>query len=259
MEIGRVTDIAAIAPLFRGSSDTLITSTLEGCMGAAYADRAFTAAMIVNGDFAFPAGDATGEAALALLQKIPLMHSPGKLLFTPPDPAWEQRVRSVWGEQVEESKRYSFYRDATGLDRVKLTALRDCLPAGYRLAQMDGLLYRQAYARDWSHDLVSLFQNEADYVARGVGVAVLQGDDLVAGASSYAVFPGGIEIEIDTRADRRGMGFATACGAALILLCLERGLYPNWDAANPVSASLAQKLGYTPKSTYSVYEIAPNL
>lgn len=259
MEIYRVTEMSAIAPLFSGSDDTLITSTLAGCTGVAYADQALTTAMIVNGDFAFSAGDATGEAADMLMRKVPPMHSPGKLLFTPPDAAWEQLVRNVWGKQAVESKRFSFHRDAAGFNSAKLTCLQESLPAGYRLARMDGHLYRQAYAHEWSRDLVSLFQNEADYLARGIGVAVLQGDDLVAGASSYAVFPGGIEIEIDTRADKRGMGLATACGAALILLCLERGLYPNWDAANPVSASLAKKFGYIPKSTYSVYEIALTL
>ena len=37
---------------------------------------------------------------------------------------------------------------------------------------------------------------------------------------------------------------APACGAALVLTCLARGLYPSWDAANRESVALAEKLGY---------------
>ena len=39
----------------------------------------------------------------------------------------------------------------------------------------------------------------------------------MAGASSYTVYDGGIEIEIDTRPDVRRLGLALACGARLIL------------------------------------------
>ena len=52
-------------------------------------------------------------------------------------------------------------------------------------------------------------------------------------ASSYTVYRGGIEIEIDTHPDHRRRGLARACGAALMLECLKRGLY-SWDAQNPV-------------------------
>ena len=77
----------------------------------------------------------------------------------------------------------------------------------------------------------------------------------VSGASSYSGYPGGIEIEIDTRADFRRKGLARICGAKLILECLERGLYPSWDAHNPGSAALAKKLGYRFDRAYAAYEM----
>lgn len=46
-----------------------------------------------------------------------------------------------------------------------------------------------------------------------------------------------------------------ACGAKLILNCLERGLYPSWDAQNKWSLALAEKLGYHFSHTYTAYEI----
>lgn len=51
---------------------------------------------------------------------------------------------------------------------------------------------------------------------------------------------------------------ARACGARLILECLDRGLYPSWDAQNPWSAALAEQLGYRFCHTYPVYEIEWN-
>ena len=109
-----------------------------------------------------------------------------------------------------------------------------------------------------------IFYNEPTVVAYsakgnkylGAGYAALQGNALVCGASSYADWPGGVEIEIDTHPAHRRRGLARACAAALMLDCLSRGLYPSWDAANPVSAHLAQTLGYIAAGAYPVYELS---
>ena len=89
----------------------------------------------------------------------------------------------------------------------------------------------------------------------GLGVAVFYQGELVAGASSYSVYDKGIEIEIDTREDHRRKGLAYACGAKLILECLDRDLYPSWDAQNPWSLALAEKLGYHFSHEYVAYEV----
>lgn len=81
----------------------------------------------------------------------------------------------------------------------------------------------------------------------------------VAGASSYTVYRGGIEIEIDTRVDFRRQGLATACGARLILDCLDCGLYPSWDAHSRASLALSKKLGYKLDRPYPAYEWNPGL
>ncbi|MEG0367206.1 MAG: GNAT family N-acetyltransferase [Coprobacillus sp.] len=66
---------------------------------------------------------------------------------------------------------------------------------------------------------------------------------------------GGIEIEIDTRADKRRLGLAKICASKMILECLDRGLYPSWDAHNPISLNLALSLGYVFDKKYVVYEL----
>lgn len=85
----------------------------------------------------------------------------------------------------------------------------------------------------------------------------LKDDQPVSGASSYATYREGIEIEIDTREEYRRMGLAYACGAGLILECLERNIYPSWDAHNLESVALAEKLGYHYDHPYPAFLIHP--
>ena len=101
------------------------------------------------------------------------------------------------------------------------------------------------------------FPTEGDYARLGLGVAVVRQGELVAGASSYARYRTGIEIEVDTRPDCRRQGLATAASAALLLRCLDRGLYPSWDAHTPTSLALAEKLGYGFSHGYVAYELEP--
>nr|WP_326186254.1 GNAT family N-acetyltransferase [uncultured Oscillibacter sp.] len=42
----------------------------------------------------------------------------------------------------------------------------------------------------------------------------------------------------------RRRGLALARGARLILACLDRGLYPSWDAHPPASLALAERLDH---------------
>lgn len=48
---------------------------------------------------------------------------------------------------------------------------------------------------------------------------------------------------------------ATIACSALILNCLEEGLYPSWDAQNMNSVRLAEKLGYEFDHEYVAYEV----
>lgn len=99
------------------------------------------------------------------------------------------------------------------------------------------------------------YEDYDTYRKYGLGVVILKDGEPVSGASSYSGYRGGIEIEIDTKEEHRRKGLAHICGARLILECLDRGLYPSWDAQNPKSAALAEKLGYHQDRAYTAYEI----
>ena len=126
-----------------------------------------------------------------------------------------------------------------------------------RLA-FDGALYKLAMRLPWARDFCSQFRNERDFLTRGLGVAALKDGELVGGASSYTVYSGGVEIQVQTRRDMCRQGVATACCAKLILQCLARGWHPSWDAANAASVGLAKKLGYRESGPYTAWELYPS-
>ena len=224
----------------------MIWSYLDGCMGYCLTDNPEhpTAAQIVVGDFCFFAG--APHAAL-------VTQAAGSLMI-PRDQAWANLIESVWGDRAEKITRYAIKKEPDVFEPEKLKAFVKALPDGYILTPFNEDTYNQSKNESWSQDFCSQFADYQDYQARGVGVAVLHQGRLVAGASSYSIYHGGIEIEIDTKPEHRRKGLATACGAALILECLNRVLYPSWDAHDLRSVALAEKLGYHLSHPYTAYE-----
>lgn len=103
---------------------------------------------------------------------------------------------------------------------------------------------------------MSQFPDWRTFRALGLGFAVLKDGQPVSGATSYSRYREGIEIEIDTHPDFLRRGLALACGARLILECLDRGLYPSWDAHTPASLALAERLGYTLCRPYPAFLVS---
>ena len=240
-----MTYLQRIAPLFAGWEETMVWSCLQGVMGRAEANADGSAAMIVNRDFVFLAG----RPDPALLAK-----APGPILV-PRTEDWNGQIEAVFGKRAVKEIRYAVKKEPDVFDREHLERLAAALPEGYTLRMIGEELVPVLLGEGWSKDFCSAFDSPADCCRRGVGVVAMYEGVPVAGAGSYCVYDGGIEIEIDTREDHRRRGLAAACGARLILECLARGWYPSWDAQNPWSASLARKLGYRPGHEYTAYEI----
>ncbi len=240
----------AAAPLFEGWEETLIYSCLQGFMGKLYVDNESepASAAIHLGDFCFFAGKPDIELA---------GHNYGKsfLIMVPQNEDWAKVIETVWGDRALRRTRFAIKKEPDCFDREKLLEFVNKLPVQYKLEKIDESLYRQCLENDWSRDLVSQFPTYDDYKCLGLGMAVTDQGKIVCGASSYSRYKEGIEIEIDTREDYRRQGLATAAAAALILKCMEKGLYPSWDAQNLWSVGLAQKLGYTFDHEYPVYEV----
>lgn len=109
----------------------------------------------------------------------------------------------------------------------------------------------------WARDFVSCFSGKEDYWRYGLGMLALREGAPVAGASSYLPYQGGMEIQVQTRDDCTGRGYATLVAASLILEAHARGLQVTWDAANPPSAHIAEKLGYRNCGAYPTMLVLP--
>lgn len=254
MSVCAVGDKTRIKALFDGWQETLIYSCLEGHMGEAYTCDAYEnkAALLIVGDFCYFAGEACRE----LVQYPGAAQDPCFRILVPQNACWERLIEEVYPFRAAKRVRYAIKKEPDVFKPDELERWADAAPSGIVLQNIDRPVYEQVMAQGWSRDLCSQFRDYEDYAARGIGIAALYKGTVVGGASSYTVYDGGIEIEIDTREDYRRRGIATACGARLILECIKRGLYPNWDAQNKWSAALAEKLGYHFDREYTVYELS---
>lgn len=250
---------ARFAPLFDGWEETPVWSALEGLMGSVYgcAETGETpeAGVCWNGDLLFFAGDPASRGASELAEAFRGWLGNRYGILVPRTPSWDAPLLKAFGSRARRSLRYAMQKEGDLFDRDRLKAMAAKTPEGVELRRIDRELYTLALEAEWSRDLCSQFASAEAYEAQGLGVAALENGELVGGASSYICYRGGIEIEVDTRADRRRRGIAAACCARLILRCLARGLYPSWDAANRASVALAEKLGYHEAGEYPVFEV----
>ena len=161
---------------------------------------------------------------------------------------WLEVLREI--APVKMHTRMAYRHDVQPRDEHLRSLLR-AMPEGAAFKPIEGAWIPWCRRDEWSRDFVSLFTDEG-YAQRGLGVLLMVDGQPVAGASSYVSYPGGVEIQLQTRDDMQGRGYATLAAAQLILLAHERGLIATWDAANPVSAHIAQKLGYEMEGEYQV-------
>lgn len=242
----------ALADLFHYTEETVIRSFTQGHMGRGWVDRYPdpTCGRITAGDFTFLAGDHTCPGAEEIVRGLEKT-----TLTVPQNEEWAELIKRVYGEKAVKVTRYAIKKEPDVFDRKKLEGFVAKLPEGYELKQIDGEAYRLALQDSSTKDLCGNFDSEEDFLKRGLGFCIMHDGILACGASSYTMYTEGIEIEIITNKNYRRKGLATICGARLILECLDRGLYPSWDAANLESVGLSEKLGYHFDYEYDTYVV----
>lgn len=240
-----------IYKLFENWNETIIWSCLQGIMGEIHTNLSEDAAVAILGDFAFYAGNPSEE----LVQYQPESRKQNLIIMVPQNVGWAELIEKCYRKKAKKVTRYAIKKEMEIFDKEKLQRAVEGLPPGYVLRRIEEAEYNMCRENGWANDLVSQYQDYKAYKDSGLGIVVLKAGELVAGASSYSRYDKGIEIEIDTREDYRRKGLAYACGAKLILECLEKGLYPSWDAQNKWSVALAEKLGYHFSHEYAAYEV----
>ena len=241
-------DTSKVTHLFEGWSETLICSCLQKVMGKLFVTDLENpkSAMAYVGCFAFYAGEPDRE--------LVINKPKGFIIMTPQNKAWEACIEDCF-PKAKKVKRYAIKKD-TRFDQDRLRNIVAKLPDGYELKAIDEKIYDICMKDPVTRDFVSSFTGKEEYLEIGRGMVILKSGRIVAGASSYTRYREGIEIEVDTVEEERRKGLATIVCAALILRCLEEGLYPSWDAQNMNSVHLAEKLGYEFDHEYNAYEVS---
>lgn len=241
-------DTGKVRHLFDGWNETLIYSCLQKVMGKIYVTDKDDpkSAFAYVGCFGFFAGEPEKE--------LVINKPAGFVIMTPQNEAWAKLIEECF-PTAKRVTRYAIKKNTifnTDLLRKNVSML----PEGYELKKIDADLYDKCLATPVSADFVSSFDDKEQYLSLGRGMVITKDGNIVAGASSYTRYLEGIEIEVDTIPDERRKHLATVVCSALILNCLEEGLYPSWDAQNMNSVHLAEKLGYEFDHEYIAYEVA---
>ena len=246
--ISELKDTSKVEALFAGWEETLIYSCLQNVMGKIYVtDPEYPlSAMAFVGCFAFLAGEPDRELLLG--------KPDGFVIMVPKDDRWSGLIEDCFPD-AKKITRYAIRKD-TVFDRDRLTEMAAGLPEGYELRKIDSDIYDLCVQDPVTADFVSAFGSKEKYLELGRGMVILKDGKFVSGASSYTRYKEGIEIEVDTVPQERRKGFASIVCSALILACLDEGLYPSWDAHDMNSVQLSRKFGYEFDHEYTAYEVA---
>ncbi|PEP82322.1 GNAT family N-acetyltransferase [Bacillus toyonensis] len=239
-----------LVSMFEDFNNVILLSYLQGHMGRAWVNDLEnpTVAQVTVGIFTIYTGDPNVKETEELLRNIP-----EKMLVIVNSEEWKKRLETFYERKIDKFLRYKFKRNSEFFNRSKLQSFISTLPKGYELRRIDEHIANNSTLHKLSEDFTSQFQSVEDYLNRGIGYSILYNGEVICGASSYSIYDKGIEIEVATDLNHRRKGLATVVSAALILDCLEKGKYPNWDAANTTSAKLAEKLGYVFDKAYDTY------
>jgi GNAT superfamily N-acetyltransferase len=226
----------------------LVAAVLSGEMGRAWADDLTQPTLaVLYLDFHVFGGRPTPEnvdAALGLMPKQGFICAPD---------SWQDALRRRLNSPWQTYTRYEF--ESAEWDRRHLQSLVDAVPPGFEMRRADA--GNVEALRGLAAAFVYNFDSLEDFLARGLGFGLWHESRFVSGCSSFAIGGGKLEIEIDTAPEFERRGFAKACGAAMILYCLDHDLEPCWDAAHTPSAYLAEAIGFRRRRAYTAWSSYP--
>lgn len=206
---------------------------------------------VVVGDFVELTGDYDPDLyrEIGEIEEAHLMEPPRR---------WVSELKNDHTRRIREYERTAFFpmrareQKETAYQETRISI--DAKPV--EIARIDQKVVVELLSERWSADIVRNTMAEPKAKIGGFGFVARHGPQIVGGIGCYTVYRDGIEIEIDTHADYRRRGIATALGRKMIVECAKRGLDCHWDAMNEASAVLARKLGFVEERTYRCIEVS---
>ena len=231
----------------------LILAVLEGSQrGQVFVSDKRESAFVV-GNFGFSclieADDAEFDRGLTelLAARGPVRSS--YLLWYEPPPRWQTKLDAIESVKRRERVRFEFRKE-----RVPYINETASCPNGLQLQRMTPQLLTSA--ERFGLGLESRFWSTTDdFIAHGLGVCLVKGDEVVSLCYAAAVAGGLAEVDVVTDADFRGQGLGTIVAQEFNRLCLQNGISPTWDCFdyNTGSMKLAERLGFVEVRRYPFY------
>jgi GNAT superfamily N-acetyltransferase len=254
IELSR-TELHNIRPLCAAGNDVVLQPCIEGNIGRVWANNIIgpTWAIAVAGDFCFLLGSIDNDSDDTLTRM--LSENCRRKIIVTDEESWISLIRRQFGDRINRFKRFAFKNEPNIFDKKLLNGFISSVETEFQIVPIDESIYYKALEDEFTADFCSFFPSLEEFLEHGIGYVIMCNGEIISGASSYTYCKGSIEITIGTKVEYRRKGLAAACAARLILECLDRNIYPRWDAANKESVALAEKLGYNLDKEYEVYSI----
>lgn len=214
-----------------------LDQALDGLDGQLWVDdpNATQAALIYN-VFCFLGGDPQSQAAPEVIAKAVALAEP----VVAPDPGWQALIEAQFGEHYTPAEWHSF--TSKGLDIEHVRRLKAQLPPDVRVQRIDRDVAHQLF--DAKIRVFRTYGHDPDrFIDEGIGFYARQGEQIISIVNTMAIYDGKVKGYIDTHPRYRRQGLATAVAAHLVEHCWEQQLDYCWEATNPHSARVAERLG----------------
>ncbi|MFX1254402.1 MAG: GNAT family N-acetyltransferase [Promethearchaeota archaeon] len=201
--------------------------------------------------FLYLAGTHDKKIAHKILETLP-----SRTIIIVNDQNWFESIERFYGSKEGIDFRYvertNFSNASLSLEHLQ--SLKKPLPEGFDLEKVDKKT-AENLPFILKGNILAYFGTADNFIERGVGFCVKEGDKPVSMASSGFPFKNSLEIDIVTVDDPkyRRKGLATAASIALIEHCMEKGISAHWDAQNEPSIRLATKLGFTSPEKWKLF------
>lgn len=248
-------EMYCLCPLCEGQHDTEIWSCIEGNMGRAWVDRKDkpSIAMIVVADFCYLLGctdDVSNRVAIKeLLQQFK------RQIIVSYSNYGVSVIEEYFPNNHKKFSRYAIKKEPGVFQRDKLKNFIKAVEPKFHIEKIDKSNYNMVLKDDFMADCCSFYSSLEEFSKNGIGYIIMHNGEIISGASSYSYCKGTIDITIGTKEEYRQRGLALACASKVILDCLDKNIYPVWDASNLESVALAEKLGYHLEKEYQAYSI----
>lgn len=249
------TEMHYLQPLCQGKKNIDLWSCIEGKMGKAWIDSFENPkfAIVVVADFCHLLGSIKDKNDEGEIRG--LLENCRRKIIIADDISWVTILEEYYPNCFKKFNRYAIKREPDVFERNKLYGFISALDDKFKIQRIDEDLYHKILEDKLMADCCSNFNSIDDFFKYGFGYVIEYKGDIISGASSYSCCEGKIDITIGTKKEYRQRGLALACASKLILECLEKNIYPVWDAVDLRSVALAEKLGYHFDKAYEVYSI----